>query len=169
MSPTLLDFSTAFYFPSTKRVSVEERGERQTSKILPFQTQLVTTGGNVVKITILFWHIFTMVIISYLSAAVDSQILEAEDFQPNWIFLHNVAKKSRLGSLVCITKWEFMSWLLGPLQLECDPFFGPRVVCKVSTKMGNSSAGSGSILTKNMKRKSEFTVFLLRLFWAQLG
>ena len=52
-----------------------------------------------------------------------------------------------------------MSWLLGPLQLECDPFFGPRVVCKVSTKMGNSSAGSGSILTKNMKRKSEFTEF----------
>ena len=54
-----------------------------------------------------------------------------------------------------------MSWLLGPLQLECDPFFGPRVVCKVSTKMGNSSAGSGSILTKNMeKKKSVFTVFL---------
>ena len=46
-----------------------------------------------------------------------------------------------------------MSWLLGPLQLECDPFFGPRVVCKVSTKMGNSSAGSGSILTKNMEKK----------------
>ena len=46
-----------------------------------------------------------------------------------------------------------MSWLLGPLQLECDPFFGPRVVCKVSTKMGNSSAGSGSILTKNIEEK----------------
>ena len=46
-----------------------------------------------------------------------------------------------------------MSWLLGPLQLECDPFFGPRVVCKVSTKMGNSSAGSGSILTKKYEEK----------------
>ena len=56
-----------------------------------------------------------------------------------------------------------MSWLLGPLQLECDPFFGPRVVCKVSTKMGNSSAGSGSILTKKYEEKnsySHFTVFL---------
>ena len=57
--------------------------------------------------------------------------------------------------MVCITKWEFMSRLLGPLQLECDPFFGPRVVCKVSTKMGNSSAGSGSILTKNMEQEAK--------------
>ena len=48
-----------------------------------------------------------------------------------------------------------MSRLLGPLQLECDPFFGPRVVCKVSTKMGNSSAGSGSILTKNMEQEAK--------------
>ena len=53
-----------------------------------------------------------------------------------------------------------MSWLLGPLQLECDPFFGPRVVCKVSTKMGNSSAGSGSILTKNMKKKIRIHISL---------
>ena len=74
---------------------------------------------------------------SYLSADY-SQILELSPSSFHLIEYFCIKKATGLKS--SITKWEFMSLPLGSSPLQwVTHFFGPRVLCKVSIKNGDSS------------------------------